>query len=89
MKNEIGLLNNEIKNLIAVGDPASKEAAKSKKKEVELVDTINAMQKVKMPKADGKKKIKENLEEVDPKTPAINTPDEKNIDSGKASPSKP
>lgn len=35
MKNEIGLLNNEIKNLIAVGDPASKEAAKSKKKEVD------------------------------------------------------
>ena len=53
---------------------------KSKKKEAELVDTINAMQKVKMPKADGKKKIKENLEEVDPKTPAINTPDEKNIE---------
>ena len=35
MKNEIGLLNNEIKNLIAVGDPVSKEAAKVKKKEVD------------------------------------------------------
>jgi hypothetical protein len=33
---------------------------KSKKKEVELVDTINAMQKVKMPKKDEKKKLKEN-----------------------------
>ena len=53
---------------------------KSKKKEAELVDTINAMQKVKMPKADGKKKIKENLEEVNPKIPAVNTPDEKNIE---------
>ena len=53
---------------------------KSKKKEAELVDTINAMQKVKMPKADEKKKIKENLEEVDSKTPAVNTPDEKNIE---------
>jgi hypothetical protein len=36
---------------------------KSKKKEAELVDTINAMQKVKMPKADEKKKIKENIDE--------------------------
>jgi hypothetical protein len=36
---------------------------KSKKKEVELVDTVNAMQKVKMPKADEKKKIKENVDE--------------------------
>jgi hypothetical protein len=53
---------------------------KSKKKEAELVDNINAMQKVKMPKVDEKKKIKENLEEVDSKTPAINTPDEKNIE---------
>jgi hypothetical protein len=53
---------------------------KSKKKEAELVDTINAMQKVKMPKVNEKKKIKENLEEVDSKTPAVNTPDEKNIE---------
>jgi hypothetical protein len=36
---------------------------KSKKKEAELVDTINAMQKVKMPKKDEKKKIKENVDE--------------------------
>jgi len=36
---------------------------KSKKKEAELVDTINAMQKVKMPKAEEKKKIKENVDE--------------------------
>lgn len=35
---------------------------KSKKKEVELVDTINAMQKVKMPKAEEKKKLKENID---------------------------
>jgi len=43
--------------------PAVKEESpkkKSKKKEVELVDTINAMQKVKMPKAEEKKKLKEN-----------------------------
>jgi hypothetical protein len=33
---------------------------KAKKKEVELVDTINAMQKVKMPKAEEKKKLKEH-----------------------------
>ena len=46
--------------------PAVKAEApkkKSKKKEAELVDTINAMQKVKMPKADEKKKIKENIDE--------------------------
>ena len=36
---------------------------KSKKKEVELVDTINAMQKVKMPKAEEKKKLKEQVDE--------------------------
>jgi len=36
---------------------------KSKKKEAELVDTINAMQKVKMPKAEEKKKLKENVDE--------------------------
>jgi hypothetical protein len=35
---------------------------KSKKKEVELVDTINAMQKVKMPKKEEKKKLKENID---------------------------
>jgi hypothetical protein len=35
---------------------------KSKKKEAELVDTINAMQKVKMPKAEEKKKLKENVD---------------------------
>jgi len=43
--------------------PAVKAEApkkKSKKKEVELVDTINAMQKVKMPKAEEKKKLKEH-----------------------------
>ena len=47
--------------------PAVKAEApkkKSKKKEAELVDTINAMQKVKMPKADEKKKIKESVEEA-------------------------
>jgi hypothetical protein len=45
--------------------PAVKAEApkkKSKKKEVELVDTINAMQKVKMPKAEEKKKLKENVD---------------------------
>ena len=36
---------------------------KSKKKEAELVDTINAMQKVKMPKAEEKKKLKEQVDE--------------------------
>jgi hypothetical protein len=36
---------------------------KSKKKEAELVDTINAMQKVKMPKAEEKKKLKETVNE--------------------------
>jgi hypothetical protein len=36
---------------------------KSKKKEAELVDTINAMQKVKMPKKEEKKKLKENVDE--------------------------
>lgn len=35
MKNEIGLLSNEIQNLIAVGDPTSKEAAKTKKRELD------------------------------------------------------
>jgi hypothetical protein len=47
--------------------PAVKAEApkkKSKKKEVELVDTINAMQKVKMPKKDEKKKLKENVDEA-------------------------
>ena len=46
--------------------PAVKAEApkkKSKKKEVELVDTINAMQKVKMPKAEEKKKLKEQVDE--------------------------
>ena len=45
--------------------PSVKEEApkkKAKKKEVELVDTINAMQKVKMPKAEEKKKLKENVD---------------------------
>ena len=36
---------------------------KSKKKEVELVDTVNAMQKVKMPKKEEKKKLKEQVDE--------------------------
>ena len=36
---------------------------KSKKKEAELVDTINAMQKVKMPKKEEKKKLKEQVDE--------------------------
>jgi hypothetical protein len=36
---------------------------KSKKKEAELVDTVNAMQKVKMPKAEEKKKLKETVDE--------------------------
>ena len=47
--------------------PAVKAEApkkKSKKKEAELVDTINAMQKVKMPKKDEKKKLKENVDEA-------------------------
>jgi hypothetical protein len=47
--------------------PAIKAEApkkKSKKKEAELVDTINAMQKVKMPKKDEKKKLKENVDEA-------------------------
>ena len=46
--------------------PAVKAEApkkKSKKKEAELVDTINAMQKVKMPKAEEKKKLKEQVDE--------------------------
>jgi hypothetical protein len=45
--------------------PAVKAEApkkKSKKKEAELVDTINAMQKVKMPKKEEKKKLKENID---------------------------
>jgi hypothetical protein len=45
--------------------PSVKEEApkkKSKKKEVELVDTINAMQKVKIPKKEEKKKLKENAD---------------------------
>ena len=45
--------------------PAVKAEApkkKSKKKEVELVDTINAMQKVKMPKKEEKKKLKEQVD---------------------------
>jgi hypothetical protein len=36
---------------------------KAKKKEVELVDAINAMQKVKMPKKEEKKKLKEQVDE--------------------------
>jgi len=45
--------------------PAVKAEApkkKSKKKEAELVDTINAMQKVKIPKKEEKKKLKENAD---------------------------
>jgi len=46
--------------------PAIKEEApkkKAKKQTVKLVDTVNAMQKVKMPKKEEKKKLKENVEE--------------------------
>jgi hypothetical protein len=45
--------------------PAIKEEApkkKAKKQTVELVDTVNAMQKVKMPKKEEKKKLKENVD---------------------------
>jgi hypothetical protein len=45
--------------------PAIKEEApkkKAKKQAVELVDTVNAMQKVKMPKKEEKKKLKENVD---------------------------
>jgi len=45
-------------------------------KDGNLVDTKRGMTKVKIEK----KKIKENLEEVDPKVPAVNTPDEKNLE---------
>jgi hypothetical protein len=38
-------------------------AKKAKKESAQLVDLVNGMQKVKMPKADEKKKIKENVEE--------------------------
>jgi len=38
-------------------------AKKAKKESAQLVDLVNAMQKVKMPKADEKKKLKENVDE--------------------------
>ena len=38
-------------------------AKKAKKESAQLVDLVNGMQKVKMPKAEEKKKIKENVEE--------------------------
>lgn len=38
MRNEIALLNNEANNLIAVGDPDSKESARSKKKEAAALE---------------------------------------------------
>jgi hypothetical protein len=38
-------------------------AKKAKKEAIQLVDLVNSMQKVKMPKKDEKKKIKENVEE--------------------------
>lgn len=44
-------------------------------KDGNLVDTKRGMTKVKIEK----KKIKENLEEVNPQVPAVNTPDEKNL----------
>jgi hypothetical protein len=37
-------------------------AKKAKKETIQLVDLVNGMQKVKMPKADEKKKLKENVE---------------------------
>ena len=39
-------------------------AKKAKKEAIQLVDLVNSMQKVKMPKADEKKKIKESVEEA-------------------------
>ena len=39
-------------------------AKKAKKESAQLVDLVNGMQKVKMPKADEKKKIKESVEEA-------------------------
>ena len=39
-------------------------AKKAKKEAIQLFDLINGMQKVKMPKADEKKKLKENVEEA-------------------------
>ena len=41
-------------------------SAKKKKETIQLVDLINGMQKVKMPKADKKKKIKEGVDEAMP-----------------------
>jgi hypothetical protein len=38
-------------------------AKKAKKESAQLVDLVNGMQKVKMPKADDKKKLKENVDE--------------------------
>ena len=40
--------------------------AKKKKETIQLVDLVNGMQKVKMPKADKKKKIKEGVDEAMP-----------------------
>lgn len=45
-------------------------------KDGNIIDVKRGMTKVKIEK----KKIKENLEEVDPKAPAVNTPDEKNLE---------
>ena len=41
-------------------------SAKKKKETIQLVDLVNGMQKVKMPKADKKKKIKEGVDEAMP-----------------------
>jgi len=46
-----------------VKDKKEVPAKKAKKEAIQLVDLVNSMQKVKMPKKDEKKKIKENVEE--------------------------
>jgi len=46
-----------------VKDIKAEPAKKAKKETPQLVDLVNGMQKVKMPKADDKKKLKENVEE--------------------------